>query len=449
MNPDVVIIGAGIVGCSCAFYLSQLVVKVHLVDKGPVGSGASKAGMLHIVTWEEPEIHLKLAAHSKKLYEQLSQQLPMDINFRITGSIAIVEKSESMVGFSQTIQNLQEFGVKAVLLSGADLVKMEPNITPYVAGGGFFPDDAQVNPLYTTLALARAAKDAGAIIDPFNEVTGFELTADKNRVTAVLTAHGRIPTNSVVICAGTWSGEIGQLTGLDIPIKPRKGTLVVTSPVQEDMINCKVVLAAGYMDSVKSGVGSGVSIAANIQQTKNGNLVIGSSQQFSGFDKSVDPMIVASMLKRCLRFFPILADVSAIHTWAGFRPYTPDLLPIISPVEQISGMYNGARHEGIGITEGSITGKLISQMITGQVTEFPTSELNFSRFLKKKSTSYQTQGELSWETNIREFSRFYVLLLMKMEKWMKLLCGTIFAGWWMIARWTGSSHAAAQVNLHS
>jgi sarcosine oxidase subunit beta len=245
-----------------------------------------------------------------------------------------------MVGFSQAIQNLQEFGVKAVLLSGADLVKMEPNITPDVAGGGFFPDDAQVNSHYTTLALARAAKDAGAIIDPFNEVTGFELTADKNRATAVLTAHGSTPTNSVVICAEAWSGEIDQMAGLDIPIKPRKGTLEVTSLVQEDMINCKVVLAAGYMDSVKSGV----SIAANIQQTKNGNLVIGSSRQFSGFDKSVDPMIVASMLKRCLRFFPILADVSAIRTWAGFRPYTPDLLSIISPVEQISGMYNGVGH---------------------------------------------------------------------------------------------------------
>jgi glycine/D-amino acid oxidase-like deaminating enzyme len=91
MNSDVVIIGAGIVGCLCAFYLSQLGGKFHLVDKGPVESGASKAGMLHIVTREEPEIHLKLAAHSKKKYEQLSPQLPMDINFRITGSIAIVE----------------------------------------------------------------------------------------------------------------------------------------------------------------------------------------------------------------------------------------------------------------------------------------------------------------------------------------------------------------------
>jgi len=380
MNPDVVIIGAGIVGCSCAYYLSKLGVKVHLVDKGQVGSGASKAGMLHIVTWEEPEIHLKLAAHSKKLYAELSQQLPMDINFRTCGSIAIVEKPESMAGFSETIQRLKGFGVSAVLLSGAELVKMEPNISSDVAGGGFFPDDAQVNPLYTTLALARAAREAGAVIEPFNEVTGFELTEDKSSVNAVLTVQGRIPTKSVVLCAGSWCGEVGKLAGVNIPIQPRKGTLVVTSPVPEAMFNCKVLLAAGYMDSVKSGASSGISIAANIQQTKNGNLVIGSSRQFSGFDKSVDPKVVASMLKRCLRFFPILADVTVIRTWAGFRPYTPDLLPIISPLEQLKGMYIAAGHEGIGITEGPITGKLISQLVTGQAVEFPIDELNISRF---------------------------------------------------------------------
>jgi sarcosine oxidase subunit beta len=134
------------------------------------------------------------------------------------------------------------------------------------------------------------------------------------------------------------------------------------------------------MDSVRSGATSGVSVAANIQQAVNGNLVLGSSRQFTGFERSVDPMVVAMMLTRCLRFFPVLAELSAIRTWAGFRPYTPDLLPIISAVETISGMYIAAGHEGIGITEGPITGKLISQLVTGQVPAIPLEEVSFSRF---------------------------------------------------------------------
>lgn len=383
MNPDVVIIGGGIVGCSCAYYLSQMGVKVHLVDKGSVGSGASKAGMMHIVTWEEPEIHLKLAKRSKELYKQLSQELMIDINYRETGSIAIVEKPESMGTFGEMVQHLNTLGVKGHMVTGPELVKMEPNIAPDVAGGAYFDDDGQVNPLYACLALTQAARQCGAVIDPFNEVTGFELNPEKNAVSAVLTKNGCIPTKAVVIAAGAWSGEIGRMLGLMIPIKPRKGTLVVTVPVPEDLINCKVILAAGYMDSVKAGASSGVAVAANVQQAKNGNLLLGSSRQFVGFDGSVDPTVVASMLQRCLRFFPALAEISAIRTWAGFRPYTPDLLPIISPVDQVAGLYIAAGHEGIGITEGPVTGKVISQLITGQPTDVPLDELQFSRFQQK------------------------------------------------------------------
>ena len=383
MNPDVVIIGGGIVGCSCAYYLSQMGVKVHLVDKGAVGSGASKAGMMHIVTWEEPEIHLKLAKRSKELYKQLSQELMIDINYRETGSIAIVEKPESMGTFGEMVTHLNTLGVKSHMVTGPELVKMEPNIAPDVAGGAYFDDDGQVNPLYACLALTQAARQCGAVIDPFNEVTGFELNPEKNAVGAVLTKNGRIPTKAVVIAAGAWSGEIGRMLGLLIPIKPRKGTLVVTVPVPDDLINCKVILAAGYMDSVKAGASSGVAVAANVQQAKNGNLLLGSSRQFVGFDGSVDPMVVASMLQRCLRFFPALAEISAIRTWAGFRPYTPDLLPIISPVEQVAGLYIAAGHEGIGITEGPVTGKVISQLITGRPTDVPLDELQFSRFQQK------------------------------------------------------------------
>jgi D-hydroxyproline dehydrogenase subunit beta len=380
MNPDILIIGAGIVGCSCAYYLSQAGVKVHLLDRGPLGAGASKAGMLHVVTWEEPEIHLKLAARSKQLYAELSHVLPLDINFRPTGSLAIVEKPESLQAFTQMLARLQTLGVQADLLSTADLLHLEPGIAPDVAGGAFFPADAQVNPLYATLALARAAQNLGAFLDTFNEVTGFELSPGKDHLLAVQTAHGRISPKSVVICAGAWSAALGRMAGLDIPIQPRKGTLLVTSPVPDGLLRCKVILAAGYMDSLKGGPAGGLSLAANIQQVQNGNLVLGSSRQFVGFDGRVDPLVASGLGQRCLRFLPILADILVIRAWTGFRPYTPDMLPIISPVEGISGLYIAAGHEGIGITEAPVTGKLVSQLVTGQPLDLSIQELSFSRF---------------------------------------------------------------------
>lgn len=379
-HPDVVIIGGGIIGCACAYYLTQEGVRVRLVEKGALGSGASKAGMTHVVTWEEPEIHLRLAKESKHLYQELSQSLPLDIQYRETGSIAIVERPEGMEAFIATVHRLQTWGVRCQLLNAKELVAIEPKVAPDVGGGAYFEEDAQVNPLYATQALALAAKERGAVIDTFNEVLGIECSPESQQVIAVQTKKERIPTGCVVIAAGAWSAQIAKMVNLDVPISPRKGTLVVTTPLPEDFFHCKIILAAGYMDSVREGASSGVAVAANVQQVKNGNLLLGSSRQFVGFDDSVDPRVLSIMMKRNLRFFPALTKVTAIRTWAGFRPYTPDLLPIISAAEEAPGLYIAAGHEGIGITEAPITGKLISQIITKQTPDLPLGVLSLSRF---------------------------------------------------------------------
>jgi glycine/D-amino acid oxidase-like deaminating enzyme len=381
MFPDVVVIGGGIVGCSCAYYLSRAGAKVHLVEKGPMGSGASKAGMCHVVTWEEPEIHLRLARASKQLYEALSEELPADIEYRRTGSMAIVEKPEALESFGEIVRSLQDWGLNCRLLSAEEIAEMEPIVAPDIGGGMLFPEDAQVNPLYATLGLARGAEDHGATIQSFAEVTGIELSADGRKVVAVNTTADRIPTKCVVNAAGAWSGVIGNMVGLDVPVTPRKGHLVVTVPVPDNVVNCKIILAAGYMDSLKESVD--VAVAANLQQTANGNLLLGTSRQFVGFDRSVEPQVISLMLSRCLRFFPTLSEVHAIRTWAGLRPYTPDLLPIIGPVDTLEGFYMASGHEGIGITEGPITGKLISQIVTGQEPDLPLEELSLSRFARE------------------------------------------------------------------
>lgn len=90
------------------------------------------------------------------------------------------------------------------------------------------------------------------------------------------------------------------------------------------------------------------------------------------------------MIRRCLRFLPGLSQLSAIRMWTGLRPYTADLLPIIGAVERVKGLYVAAGHEGIGITEGPITGKLISQIITGQVPEVALEPFRLERFGMEK-----------------------------------------------------------------
>jgi sarcosine oxidase subunit beta len=381
MYPDVVIIGGGIMGSSCAYYLSKTGIRVHLVEKGALGSGTSKAGMCHLVTWHEPEVQLTFAQVGIKLYEVLSQELSTDIEFRKTGALSVVENPESMSLVIEMAQRLQNWGVKCHVLSADEIMKMEPNISSHICGGVFYTNDAQVNPLHTTLALGMGAKENGATIEPFTEVVAIELNAGRDAVEAVVTNKGRIPTRCVINAAGTWGASIARMVGLDIPITPRKGHLVLTAQLPENSFTNKTIFSAGYLDSVKGD--ADIAVTSHIQQLKNGNLLLGSSRQFAGFDTSVDSKVISMMLGRSIHVFPFLKDVHAIRTWSGLRPYTPDLRSVLGPVEGIRGFFMACGHEGLGLTEGPITGKLISQLVRGEDPEIDIEVLSPNRFTRK------------------------------------------------------------------
>lgn len=380
-NPDVVVIGGGIVGCSCAYYLAKEGLKVTLLDKGPVCAEASKSCQGHIFLWELPAINIKLARASKKLYEALSEELEIDIELRNTGSMSIAERPEDLPALEQTLNELRQASVECRLLDAKEFIEMEPNVARDISGGAIFPEDGQLNPLLATIGLAQAAEKCGADVRPYTEVTGIELSADGSSVKAVQTTAGKISTERVVNAAGAWSSQIGEMVGVNIPVVPRKGNLMVVEHVPDSFINCKIIIASGYLDSLKGE--NKVAVAANVQQTREGNLLLGSSREFAGFDKSVNPEVISQIAARCVRFFPALAGMHTIRSWAGLRPYSPDMLPIISD-SAIEGFYVATGHEGVGITMGPITGKLITQLITGEEPDLPLDKLLVERFAKKQ-----------------------------------------------------------------
>lgn len=379
MFPDVVVIGGGIIGACCAYYLSLAGLKVYLVERGGIASGCSGAcqfGIGHI----NAGIGKELTVASGRLYASLAEQLPLDIEYDPVGNIYIADSPNGMRALERTAQLVQSSGIHCQLLNEKELLDLEPHLSPELVGGLFFPDDAKVQPILATLAFVKAAKERGTIIQTFTEVTGIELSADR-AVIAVHTTAGRIPTKAVVNAAGAWSASIGKMVGIEIPIFPRKGHIIVTEPVPP-IINT-YLLDASYFEAVEEDR-KAVSVAMVLGQTRSGNILLGSSRQFVGFDRSVNYEVVRSMIARSLRFLPALAHIHAIRIYAGLRPYTPDLLPIIDEADGVSGFYIAAGHEGEGITMGPITGKLISQMITGQELELPVEELSLSRFAQAR-----------------------------------------------------------------
>ena len=139
----------------------------------------------------------------------------------------------------------------------------------------------------------------------------------------------------------------------------------------------------------KAALRMGASLS--IEQLKDGGLVIGSTREFSGFDRGNTLEAMEATMKRAMRFFPALKDVNIIRSFAGLRPFTPDGIPILGESEKVPGFFVAAGHEGDGIALAPITGKLMAELVAHGRTSYPLDAFSPARFRSwsEESHSYE------------------------------------------------------------
>ena len=374
--PEVIVAGGGIVGAACAYYLAQAGIGVLVLEREFFASGTSRACDGLILSWDKlSAAELELAQASAMLWADLAQALPRDFEYRRQGSIVLAETEEVLAGLRQKAADLGEAGIRAEVLDGAGLLTLEPNLAPDLAGGAFFPGDAQVDARQATLALLEGAAHLGAELRQGVEVIGLHRQTG-GRVTGVLTAEsggsasgcgrpasgGVIMADAVVVAGGVWSSEMLREAGLELPIRPRKGHIVVASLRHAPDLIAHPLAEGSYAASVKSSADD-VQVALIAEKTASDTLLLGSSREFCGFDRSVRVEIVQAIAARAIRFVPALAAASAIRSYAGLRPWSPDHLPLIGPVETHPGLFLATGHEGAGIGLAPVTGRMIADWI--------------------------------------------------------------------------------------
>src|SRR5699024_6032533 len=201
------------------------------------------------------------------------------------------------------------------------------------------------------------------------------------------TSNGNVTAQKVVNAAGVWAPFIGNMLNIDIPIKPRKGHILVGSREQPVML--RNVMEFGYLmnkfgrERIADERTAQHGVALVLEPTESQNFLLGSSRQFVGYDDSIDIQVVQTIARRGLRFFPKMDDFKMIRAYTGFRPFTEDHLPIVSEVDEIPGFYIAAGHEGDGISLATVTGKLIEEMLADKETTIPVDPLRFDRFTQK------------------------------------------------------------------
>jgi glycine/D-amino acid oxidase-like deaminating enzyme len=389
-KSDVVIIGAGIIGCSIAYHLARYRLHVTLIEQGDIAAGSSGAcdGLVFLQS-KKPGIHLQLAMESHRRFDNLAQRLPMPVEYKKTGGMVLIETETEMAAMAQYVRSQQQSGLDVTLLDAKQARRQEPQLAKHILGAAHSPLDGQVNPIALTLGFALAAKSCGVFVISHSAVRGIDTAG--GRVAAVETDAGRIATDIVVNAAGALAPKIGNMVKLTIPIQPRRGQIIVTEACPPMIGHCMIsakYIAAKYQPKLAAASGEGISI----EQTANGNFLLGSTREFAGYDKRTTTQGIQHIAAKTAGILPALAQVNVIRAFAGLRPYTPDGLPILGPVKTVSGFIMAAGHEGDGIALAPITGELIAQLIATGKSDFPLDAFRLSRFDGEKNDAKDIHG---------------------------------------------------------
>ncbi|MGB7874173.1 MAG: FAD-binding oxidoreductase [Anaerolineales bacterium] len=362
-TADVVIIGGGIIGASCAYFLSEKNLDVHLLERHFPASGTSRACDGLVLLWDKtPGAELALAKKSLNLWVQLNESLEADFGFERAGTILLAEEDAHLQAGQEKAEMIRRDGQRAEVLDSHTLRGLEPELAPDLAGGILFPDDLQIDPRRATLALLAASQENGLTLHTGTEVLEIKHAQSGDQsIFTIVTPGSEISTPIVICAAGVWSNGIAQMVGLELPIKPRKGHILVTARTPGFIHH--PLLEGAYVSTVQSAADD-LQVALVAEMTGTGTMLLGSSRQFAGDDRSVSIDVIQAIARRAGRFLPGLENIQVIRSYAGLRPWSPDHLPLIGPVQNIPGFYLATGHEGAGIGLAPVTGKLISDWVS-------------------------------------------------------------------------------------
>jgi sarcosine oxidase subunit beta len=381
-TADVLIIGAGVIGASIAFHLTRHGIKPLLLEKNDPAAGSSGAcdGLVFLQS-KKPGLHLKLALESRKRFDGLVDTLGKSIEFKNPGGMCLIESEADLYAMRLFVEEQRRTGLDVELIDGDEALRREPCLSEKVIAATFSSLDSQVNPYALTFAFLAAAKSAGARILTGVAAKGIELVS--GRAVGVFTENRRISAPVIVNAAGALAAEVGRMAGLEVPITPRRGQILLTAAVPPLLRHCLIsaqYVAAKFKPELAATGGMGFSL----EQADSGNILIGSTREFVGFDRRTTFEGIRTIARRIVPVIPALARVPVIRTFGGLRPYTPDGLPILGTVAGREGFIMAAGHEGDGIALSAITGELIADLIATGRTQFALDPFRLERFGAKE-----------------------------------------------------------------
>lgn len=415
-SADVVVIGAGIAGCSAAYALSRKGLAVALLDKGVVGGEQTSRNWGWCRQQHRDLRELPLAMKSLEMWGELGRELGAETGFRRTGLLYVTTRPADFAEWEAWTLRARDHQMHSRVLSAAEAKEMTPGSTSDWIGGVHSPTDGRAEPALAGPAIAEGARKRGATIHQNCAARGLDIQA--GRVSGVITERGVIRTQAVLCAGGTWASLFCRRHGIRLPQAGVRSTSFATKAAPEVTtgglsmpdVTIRRRLDGGYSVGL-GGRGlvelspQGLLYARQFWPTykkRRGGVTLGIGRSFFdgpeafanwSFDKvtpferhrtldpAADPALVQLGLTRLGEHYPALKGLEVAHAWGGMIDSTPDGIPVISAVDPVPGLYLSAGYTGHGFGIGPAAGRLACDLITGDPPIVDPHPFRYSRMI--------------------------------------------------------------------
>jgi sarcosine oxidase subunit beta len=366
-KADVVIIGGGVNGVSLAYRLAKRGLDVVVVEKHYLASGATgKCGAGIRQQWSTRE-NTELAIQSVKIFQRLSKELGMDIEFRQGGYLIINHSATELLQSEKNVAMQRSLGLEVNILDVSEITDIVPVLDikgMNAVGATFCPTDGHANPFLTTFAFANAAKKFGATIYTHTVVKAIH--KNKRQITSIETSNGTIQTPWVVVAAGAYSKDIAAMAKIKIPNIPYRKEILATERLQP--------LFEAMVISFTDGI--------YFSQQKEGQIVGGIPipEEKVGFETMPTFSFLQHMSQTLIRYAPALAQVNMLRHWTGFYDVTPDARPILGEDHHVRGFVHCHGFSGHGFMLAPMVSHLLAEYISHGKHSSVLERLSLNRF---------------------------------------------------------------------
>ncbi|MFQ5604733.1 MAG: glycine oxidase ThiO [bacterium] len=370
MKPtsDVIIIGAGLIGCAIAHRLASSGLQVTVVEKGQPGEEASRAaaGMLapqaedaHGLQNDMNEFCFASHALYPEFVEQIAEESGLHVGYQTSGSIYAASDYTEAKMLAGLFERQIRAHKKAEELTPTQLKTVEPALADSAETAVFLPDDHFVNNRQLLTALVTAASRKKVKFLSNTPVLALEIQKDK--VDGVHIPGGILRGHKIIIAAGSWSGLIDCRERIVLPVRPIRGQIV-----------CLQVKPQPLRHLIHSS-------GCYLVPWPDGRILVGSTVENVGYNKQVSAEGVQQLLHSALKIIPALASATVADMWAGLRPDTPDNLPILGETA-LDNLLVASGHFRNGILLAPLTAKLIAELIVSGKTSLSLQPFRADRF---------------------------------------------------------------------